>query len=73
MGVFNELKFVKDRLPDGVEKLVKFKQDILLEAARKKNKISEAHFNIVEGGACLSYALMWIDQKLPRVCTRNGH
>ncbi len=59
MGVFNELKTIP-----GVEKIVKFKQSILMEAATKAGLITKEHFAIVQGGACEAYALAWIKEKL---------
>jgi hypothetical protein len=60
MGTFFEFRGLKLK---GGEKLVKFKQDVLLEAAKTGEQISSAHYEIVKGGACIAYTLGWISQQ----------
>ena len=58
MGVFAELSGIT-----GVEKLIKFKQKILLNAAREQGHIADEHFKLVEGGACAAYVMAWFAQQ----------
>ena len=47
----------------GVEKMVKFKQEVLLKAARDQGHISDNHFQLVKRGACAAYVMAWIVQQ----------
>lgn len=58
MGTFSQLAKI-----DGVEKLVKFKQGILLGAAREAGHIPAEHYTWVKDGACAAYVMAWFVQR----------
>lgn len=58
MGLFSQLKDIR-----GVEKLVKFKQGKLMEAARSKGLLAEDLFTRTKKGACAAYTMAWLQEK----------
>jgi hypothetical protein len=60
MGAFNNLF---EELRECATKLVKFKQKVAIEAAHKQGAIDNAHFQVVEEGACASFVMAWLLQK----------
>jgi hypothetical protein len=51
------------KLKDYADKMVKFKQDVLMDQARNRGFMNQ-NFDIVSDGACAAYTMTWIKDKL---------
>jgi hypothetical protein len=64
MGLFHTFK----SLQNCSDKIVKFKQDVLLSATRDRGLIGEANYLTAKGGVCASFAMAWIAQQYGGPC-----
>jgi hypothetical protein len=62
MGTYNDYRELKQIA--GVEKRLKYKQDVSIKAAKEKGRIDEEHFKVVAGGACCAFTMLWLSDKV---------
>jgi hypothetical protein len=63
MGIFGHHNN-SEQLKNSAEKLVKFKQKLLIDAARTQERISKEHYETTKDGACAAFAMEWCADRL---------